>query len=313
MYSFNPASGLIEWSGDMEEISAARLGMLYRQADEGLTDYQAFVNRWVMNGGIVDRVAPNPDGTGNYLLTFKPGDAWYDALEQRGIAKKNWLGNFVIPSNKFASSLPGYGIGEADDASTIGPIFVAAVLTAGIAAYGSVAVAGAEVAGEAALVEGAGESFLIGDAATDTLIEETIMDDILVNDIWGTENFSFAEDFSFPYDSTMSPDIPGIDSFAPDLVTQQNTLPLFDNVLNQAIKLGGTLVGKFISPQQTTMNPTARTPTNPFYNPLPGMTTGQVTGDVNPYASTGIPGQSYIMIGIGIMVVMLLGIFLTRR
>ena len=69
-YAYNPATGQFDWT-DEEEMSAARQGMLGRQADEGLSDYDKFVQTKAGGVGLPpDQIAPNPDGTGNYLLTF---------------------------------------------------------------------------------------------------------------------------------------------------------------------------------------------------------------------------------------------------
>ena len=100
-----------------------------------------------------DQFAPNPDGTGNYMMTVTPGDQWYDALASAGTVAPDASGNYVLPTNQLAPALPGYGIGEADDMSTIGPML--AMMVAGGAA-------GAGVGG------GVGDAALSGGAATGT-------------------------------------------------------------------------------------------------------------------------------------------------
>jgi hypothetical protein len=244
--------------------------------------------------------------------------------------KRTAHGNYFIPSN-FATSIPEFSSWGQVDAMTVwGPMLAIAVLTAGAAA-GVGAAAGTTVAesglavsetallteaGETALIGEAGETALIGGDAGDLLLNEAYtMDDILVNDVWGTEDFAL-EDWSFPNDSFQTPDIPGIDSGLTDLVTEQNTLPLLDNVITQAGKLGASLLGKVLSPQTSQRSTVARAPVNPFFNPLPGNT-GGVFGGVNDLAPTKTSSfssfSSYLIIGAVLLVITFFGLFLSRR
>lgn len=142
---------------DEDAMSGFKSRNLAQEAGE--TDWESFLRAAQLGIGLpANQVAPNPDGTGNALLTFYPGDSWYNELIQRG-TQPNPDGSIVIPSNQLSAALPGYGIGEADDASTIGPML--AMLALGGAA-------GAGAGGAAGGVEGGvvgGSSLSAADAA----------------------------------------------------------------------------------------------------------------------------------------------------
>ena len=165
-YTYNPQTGQLEWTEDSEDgpTSGARRGMLESQALDNLSDYDNFV--YTQAGGLglsPDRIAPNPDGTGNYMLTFRPGDPWYDQLIQRGMVQPGPDGSITVPSNMLSGALPGYGMGEADEMSVYGPIIAslafggAAMGAAGAGAEGATgAVEGGELAGMGGMGGGGG-------------------------------------------------------------------------------------------------------------------------------------------------------------
>lgn len=156
-YAYNPATGQFDWTAEEDGTSAARQGMLYRQAYDDSSDYQKFVQSGAGGLGLTpDRIAPNPDGTGNYLLTFRPGDGYYENLIQNGV-QPGPDGSITMPSNMVAQALPGFGIGEADEMSVYGPV-IASLAMGGIAgaaggATGAEGAVGAAEGGTAALPE----------------------------------------------------------------------------------------------------------------------------------------------------------------
>jgi len=160
MATFDYESSLNAYLAERSEdgLSAARRGMLTQQFNEGLTDFQNFVKTGAGGLGLApSRIAENPDGTGNYLLTFNPGDSWYSAMLERGIARPNAAGQIILPSNQLAAALPGFGIGEADEMTVYGPVIASVFLggVVGVAAGAGGAAGAAEVAAAPAFEGGA--------------------------------------------------------------------------------------------------------------------------------------------------------------
>ena len=138
------------------------------RSDTEWEDYREFATNFGQ-----DRVAPSIDGTGNHMITTRPGDGYYEQLIQAG-ARPDAQGNITLPSNVWQQALLGYGVGHADGMSTWGPAAVAILGSYGLAGG---AVGGAEAAATGAGA-GAGSAFPAGSLASvggETLAEGTML------------------------------------------------------------------------------------------------------------------------------------------